>query len=108
MSPVHLRARRTAQGVRFTWIRRTQIDGDGWALDEVPLGEDIERYELDVLDANGFPLRTLQSDAPSALYSTEFEIADFGSPQSAIRIAIAQLSAIVGRGFVRRATLLIP
>ncbi len=50
LAPVHLRARRTGDGVTFTWIRRTRRDGDSWDAIEVPLGEASEAYELDVLD----------------------------------------------------------
>ncbi len=35
-------------GVTIRWIRRTRADGDSWT-GEVPLGEDSERYEVDIL-----------------------------------------------------------
>jgi hypothetical protein len=37
-------------------------------------------------------------------YSATDQTADFGAPQSAIDIAVYQLSAAVGRGFSGRAT----
>ncbi len=104
-SPVHAKARRTVDGVVFSWIRRTRIDGDAWDVAEVPLGEDMERYELDILSAGGATARTLTASAPSILYPAADEIADFGAPQSVIDIALAQMSVVAGRGFARRVTL---
>ena len=52
LSPVQLRATRRSDGVHLSWIRRTRIEGDTWA-GEVPLGEEIEAYALDIL--NGAP-----------------------------------------------------
>ena len=50
LSPCQLRARRDGADVVFTWIRRTRIDGDGWELAEMPLGEESESYRLEILD----------------------------------------------------------
>jgi hypothetical protein len=99
LAPAHLRARRDAAGVRFTWIRRTRIDGDAWGIDEVPLSEESERYELDIRDGGGAPLRTMTSSSPSILYAAAQELADFGAPQTNVSVALAQVSAVAGRGF---------
>jgi hypothetical protein len=83
--------------VALNWIRRTRLDGDGWDIAEVPLGEDGERYELAVL-AGGSPVRTVATTQPSWMYSPADEIADFGVAQGEIEIVIAQISAVVGKG----------
>jgi hypothetical protein len=44
-------------------------------------------------------------NAPEALYPAAQELADFGAPQAALSIRLAQLSAAIGRGFERTATL---
>ena len=85
----------------FSWIRRTRIDGDGWA-GEVPLGEDSERYALDILSGPNV-VRTITSALPSALYASADELSDFGALQPSLSIRIAQLSATVGRGFAAEA-----
>jgi len=103
LSPVHLKARRDGAGVTFSWIRRTRKGGDSWAQ-EVPLGEEREAYELDIL-SGATVVRTLSSDTPSALYYAADEIADFGAPQTALSIALCQLSATIGRGIRAEATL---
>ena len=58
LAPVHVTARREADGIRIACIRRTRRDGDAWEPVEVPLGEDGERYEVDIL-AGAAVLRTL-------------------------------------------------
>jgi len=98
---VHLRARRLAAGIEISFIRRTRLNGDGWDVAEVPLGEDVEAYEIDVF-RDGEPVRRLRTPEQRALYAVEQELADFGQPQRRLDIAVAQLSAVVGRGFARR------
>jgi hypothetical protein len=98
LSPVHVRGVREAGGVRLRWIRRTRMDGDGWAAGEVPLGEEREAYEADVL-AGALVKRTLASATPDVLYAAADEIADFGAAQASLTVRVCQLSATVGRGF---------
>ena len=50
LSPVHVRAVRAGGDVAFSWVRRTRLGGDSWETPEVPLGEDNESYEVDILD----------------------------------------------------------
>jgi hypothetical protein len=70
----------------------------------VPLSEDVERYEVDLL-LDGNVRRSLASAEPSVLYSADQEAADFGRPQSTLSIRIAQISSVAGRGFERVATI---
>jgi hypothetical protein len=103
LAPVHVKAARGDDGVTFTWIRRTRIDGDSW-VGEVPLGEDSEHYALDVLSDGGV-VRTLAASSSTALYTAADELADFGAPQATLSVRVAQLSATVGRGFATEAVL---
>jgi hypothetical protein len=103
LAPVHVAARRGADGVHVSWIRRTRIDGDGWGV-EVPLGEDAETYRLDIVAA-GAVVRSLRCAAPQALYAAADELADFGAAQARLRIRVMQLSATVGDGFAADVTL---
>jgi hypothetical protein len=96
LSPVHVRARRGGDGVTFGWIRRTRRGGDSWGL-EVPLGEEREAYELDIL-SGATVVRTLTCDTSGVLYSAADEIADFGAPQANLSIALYQMSTTIGRG----------
>ena len=51
-------------------------------------------------------IRTLPAAGPSVLYTAADEIADFGAPQTALSLRIAQLSATVGRGVPADITLI--
>jgi hypothetical protein len=103
LSPVHVSAAREAGGIRITWIRRTRRDGDAWGV-EVPLGEDIEAYQVEILSGSSV-VRTLSSSVPTLLYAYADELADFGAPQTSLHIRVAQLSSTVGRGHPAEFTL---
>jgi hypothetical protein len=103
LAPVHVAAVRKSDGIHIAWIRRTRIDGDGWA-GEVPLGKDAESYRLDVL-AGSTVLRSVTCAAPQALYAVADEIADFGAPQVTLHLRVSQLSATVGAGYAADVTL---
>jgi hypothetical protein len=103
LAPVHLKASRGADGVTFSWIRRTRIDGDSW-VGEVPLGEDGEQYVLDIL-SDSTVVRSIIVAAPTAHYPSADEISDFGASQPNLSVRVAQLSATIGRGFAAEAIL---
>jgi hypothetical protein len=85
-------------------VRRARRGGDSWDALEVPLDESVEAYRVEILDADD-AIRVIESDEPEALYASADEIADFGAPQSSLTVRVAQLSAVVGPGRVREATL---
>jgi hypothetical protein len=96
-APVQARASRGTSGVAFAFTRRSRIDSDAWEPVDVPLGEDREAYDIVIATPGG--ARVLSASAPSALYAASDEIADFGSPQTALGLQIYETSATVGRGF---------
>jgi hypothetical protein len=104
LRPVRVSARREAAGVVLGWIRRTRRDGDPWEPMDVPLGEEAERYEVDILQGTSV-VRTLASTGPNALYDNAAELADFGAPQTTLTVRVAQVSTTIGRGFAASATL---
>jgi len=101
-SPVHVQGRLSGVDVELSWVRRTRLGGDSWDTVEVPLGEDSEAYEVDILDGLNIK-RTLTSIRPEVSYSGADQIADWGSPQSTYTITVYQLSAAYGRGQGRSA-----
>ncbi len=105
LAPVHASARREAGGVRFRWIRRGRIDADSWQQSDIPLGEETEAYELDLLGDGGAVLATLSSALPEVLLPAAQETALYGGSQSAIAVRIHQLSRAVGRGHPLERTL---
>lgn len=102
LAPVHVQAKRRSDGVHVSWLRRTRIDGDGWA-GEVPLGEDGEAYRLDIL-AGGSVKRSIACTAPQAVYVAADEVADFGALQPSLHLCVAQMSGTVGTGYAADVT----
>ena len=103
LSPVHVRATRSGGGdISISWVRRTRTGGDNWEGLDVPLGEEAEAYEVDILDGTSVK-RTLSSSGPSAIYDAAAQIADFGAPQAAVSVRVFQVNAAFGRGTPRPA-----
>ncbi len=98
LAPARVSATRSAAGVTFALLRRSRRDGDAWQLIDIPLGEDSEVYDLDIL-RNGTVVRTLTMTSGSALYPAAQESLDFGSAQSGFDVQAFQKSATVGCGF---------
>lgn len=104
LSPAHVRATRSGGDILLSWIRRTRIGGDSWEAAEVPLAEDVERYEIDILDGASV-VRTLTAATPSCVYAAADQVADFGSTQATLSVAVHQMSAAYGRGTPRFAVI---
>ena len=105
-APVHLRGSRdNATGDwQLSWIRRTRTGGDNWEVTETPLGEDVESYRLDILDAlGGSVLRTVTLSSASYLYTAAMQTADFGSGIWNVPMRVTQLSSIYGDGIAAEA-----
>lgn len=86
------------------WTRRTRLNGD--LLNNtgaIPLAEDDESYEVDILDnANGDNvLRTLTASGPGVTYTFAQAVEDFGTSgyPDVLYVRVYQMSGSVGRGF---------
>ena len=88
----------------LSWIRRSRAGGDNWDQVSVPLGEESEAYEVDILDA-GNVLRTLSTATSQVLYAAGDIASDFGDLPQQFEIDVYQLSPTHGRGTARRATI---
>ncbi|MCC2112417.1 MAG: glycoside hydrolase TIM-barrel-like domain-containing protein, partial [Hyphomicrobiales bacterium] len=108
LSPVHLGGWRdqTSGDVTFDWIRRTRIGGDSWTAVDVPLGEAAEAYRLEILDG-GIVKRVVETTASAATYTAAEQYADFAAYPDSFEIRVAQLSATVGVGIARTATVVV-
>lgn len=107
LSPVNPRGiRNSSNDLVIYWRRRSRVR-IGWAISALaPIGEDSESYSIDIYNALGtVVLRTLSSSAETVTYTAAQQTTDFGSPQSSINVKIYQVSASVGRGTARSATL---
>lgn len=104
-SPVHVAGARNGSGdLSISWVRRTRFGGVWTDGADVPLNEETERYEIDILDGADV-VRTLSVNSPAATYTAAQQTADFGALQSSIAMNVYQLSAVVGRGWPASATL---
>jgi hypothetical protein len=100
LSPVHVRGEFSSGDLIIGWTRRTRIGGDGWERTEVPLGEDSEAYEVDIMNGADV-VRTLSTGAPAGTYTASAQLADFGVAQASYSIRVFQVSPVFGRGQVR-------
>ncbi len=101
LSPARVKATRAIGGdIAVTWERRTRIGGDSWDLAEVPLGENVEAYEIEIMSGAAVQ-RTISAAAPSAVYTAAQQVSDFGSVQSAVTMRVYQMSTLFGRGAAR-------
>ena len=104
LSSVHVKGVRAAGDLSISWIRRTRSGGDNWEVADVPLGEESETYEVDILDGDDVK-RTIAASAPTVLYTSAQQIADFGGVQSAVSVRVYQSNVAFGRGSARAAVI---
>lgn len=104
-APVHVKGTRNGSGdLTIDWIRRSRVDAEWRDGVGIPLGEESEAYEVDILDG-GNVVRTIEVTSPTASYSAADQTTDFGSAQSSVDVNIYQLSAVVGRGYAAEASI---
>lgn len=105
-APVHVAGSRNASGdLAFTWIRRTRFGGVWTDGTDVPLNEESEKYEVDIIKGGVLVVRTIAVASPSATYTAAQQTTDFGSVQSSVAVKVYQISGTVGRGRAASATL---
>lgn len=107
-APVQLGGGREAGGaVLIRWTRRSRISGEWRDGVDVPLGEDAERYEVEICDASYTTVkRTIAGlTTPQATYSAADQTADGAAAGAPVYVRVYQLSSIVGRGYPALATI---
>jgi hypothetical protein len=103
-APVHVAGIRNGSGdLSITWTRRTRTGGIWSDGVDVPLNEESERYEVDIMNG-GAVARTIAVTSPAASYPAAQQATDFGSAQASISLLVYQISASVGRGYAAAAT----
>jgi len=104
-APVHVKGSRDGSGnLTISWIRRSRVDGEWRDGVGIPLGEESEAYEVDILDGSTV-VRTIEVTSTTASYSAADQTTDFGSAHSSVDVKIYQLSAVVGRGYAASTTI---
>jgi hypothetical protein len=105
LRPVHLSARREGDDVIISWVRRSRLGADSWQGADVPLGEDVEAYVLDIFSGETV-VRSVTSGSPSYRYTATERTADFGAPlPSTLHVQVAQVSLAFGPGAYAEAVL---
>jgi hypothetical protein len=100
----HLRGRRPLGygDVEIEWKRRTRYGGDAWDPPDVPLNEQSELYDLEILDWSGDVLRAANGlTSPAWTYVAADQTADWGGPQNVYPMRVYQRSAQIGRGYAQ-------
>nr|WP_253308595.1 phage tail protein [Rickettsia endosymbiont of Ceutorhynchus assimilis] len=104
-APVYATAEKDADGnIKISWLRRSRIDNDWRDYVDIPIGEDIEKYEIDIQKKNKI-IRTLETTTESVTYTKEQINNDFRNPPEELTATIYQLSAQIGRGYSTTITL---
>ena len=104
----HRPLRREPGDLTIRWTRRSRaLAADSWGAVEVPLVEETEVYEVEILDGTAVK-RVLSATTTSAIYTAAQQTVDWGgllAPGDALTIRIFQLSALIGRGAAKTVTL---
>jgi hypothetical protein len=99
LAPVHLRlARQSGGDALVTWTRRGRIDADSWLSEEIPLGEEYERYRVEVRDTGGAMVRKAETAAANWIYDAAWIASDLPALPAGIEITVRQISATAGAG----------
>lgn len=102
LAPVHIKAEKTAEVIKISWIRRSRVDGGWQDLSEVELGESEEKYEIEIKSGANV-LRVITTNTASLDYSIDEQITDQAKEQYAryepLMATIYQMSSRVGRGY---------
>ncbi|CUJ38275.1 hypothetical protein TA5113_03246 [Cognatishimia activa] len=99
-APVHLRAIPQVSGdIEIGWIRRTRVGGDSWGVTEVPLGEEVEAYVVEIYSGE-LLLRREELKEARWTYSASDQSDD--GVNGVIEIHVAQVSALYGPGHAAR------
>lgn len=106
-SPVHITgSREFGSDIAIRWIRRSRIDGQWRDNVDVSLGEDIEYYEVDILNSSDQVVRTLDNIYhPEVYYYSYQQVLDFGLDQDSVKVRVYQISSLVGRGYAGEAVI---
>lgn len=105
-SVVHVAGTRDgSNNLTITWIRRTRLYTPELGGGPVPLGEETEAYEIDVLIGSGSPALTLTATSETVTLTAAEQTSVGITPGDPVSVEIFQLSTIRGRGHGQLATI---
>lgn len=83
--------------ILIEWERRTRFETPALGGGPVPLGEEVEAYEVDIRSGVTV-LRTLTSTTTSVNYTTAMQTTDGHTLGAAVTVDVYQMSGVRGRG----------
>lgn len=93
-----------SNNLTIEWQRRTRVGSAAWETGgTAPIGEESLEFEIDVIVAS-VAVRTITATSETASYTAAEQTADGITPGNPVTVKIYQMSATVGRGRVREAT----
>jgi len=102
-APVHIVGKRdNSRNLTIGWIRRSRVGSDWRDNVDIPLAEESEKYQVDILDGDAV-VRTLEVSTPIATYTAADQLTDFKAIPQSITIKVYQMSAVIGRGYAATA-----
>jgi Putative phage tail protein len=99
LSPAQISYSSSVSGVQLSWIRRGRIDADTWDVSEIPLGEAVESYNLEIRDG-AILKRSETVSAANYFYSVANITSDFGAIPTSFTFRVSQVSALTGAGAI--------
>lgn len=108
LSPVHLRLAEQENGdAVLSWMRRGRIDADSWLGEEIPLGEENERYRVAIAPAGGSVLRVAETTETGLTYTRAQQEQDFPARPAAVEVTVRQIGTATGAGLPGRRTFIL-
>lgn len=109
-SPVEVGAGRNASGdLVINWTRRGRLNAEWRDYADIQLGEEVESYEVDIMDATFTTvLRTLTASTNTLTYTIAQQASDYGDGLDSAYMNVYQLSSVVGRGYPASASFTLP
>ena len=106
LSPVLPLARRNSPSgdITLSWVRRARMDAGLRDYVDVPLAEQTELYDVQVMNGSTVAHQWRVS-SPSVTYSAAEQIADFGVSPTSLTIRVTQISGLIGPGKLLLATI---
>lgn len=107
-SPVHIHGTYSAGDLIIEWTRRGRLGQELRSGSDIPLSEETEAYEVDIIAPGSSPetaVRTIETTTTTATYTAAEQAADGFGGGDPIMVRVYQISATVGRGTPGEATL---
>lgn len=97
LSPVHVVPAHSGSDISLSWVRRSRYRQPGLGGGPLPLGEEVEAYEVDIYKGATLK-RTVATSSPSLLYLAADITADGFVGGDTVSFRVYQMSGARGRG----------